>query len=205
MYYQQNGANQNGYYQQGGANVNGGYYQQNGFSKPVPAVEYPHSGQTPSFKNIPQLGQILLFPWFSIFFSFSHQFFLFFPLPKVISLKYSNTHCLSSVNAATTADSLKAGYVTYSNKAKRKVLGVKQSTLKKYTAVSAKVAEEMAQGVSLLTKADVTLSVTGVAGPDGGTEEKPVGLIYIGCSVKGRLHGGNCQLVCQKQIHTCLF
>lgn len=90
------------------------------------------------------------------------------------------------INVPGVSEVFKAGYVTYSNKAKRKVLGVKQSTLKKYTAVSAKVAEEMAQGVSLLTKADVTLSVTGIAGPDGGTEEKPVGLVYIGCSVKGR-------------------
>lgn len=90
------------------------------------------------------------------------------------------------INVPGVSEVFKAGYVTYSNKAKRKVLGVKQSTLKKYTAVSPKVAEEMAQGVSLLTKADVTLSVTGIAGPDGGTEEKPVGLIYIGCSVKGR-------------------
>lgn len=90
------------------------------------------------------------------------------------------------INVPGVSEVFKAVYVTYSNKAKRKVLGVKQSTLKKYTAVSAKVAEEMAQGVSLLTKADVTLSVTGIAGPDGGTEEKPVGLVYIGCSVKGR-------------------
>jgi nicotinamide-nucleotide amidase len=90
------------------------------------------------------------------------------------------------INVPGVSEVFKAGYVTYSNKAKRKVLGVKQSTLKKYTAVSAKVAEEMAQGVSLLTKADVTLSVTGIAGPDGGTEEKPVGLVYIGCSVKGK-------------------
>ena len=44
----------------------------------------------------------------------------------------------------------------------------------------------MAQGISLLTKADVTVSVTGLAGPDGGTREKPVGLVYIGCNVKGK-------------------
>lgn len=90
------------------------------------------------------------------------------------------------INVPGVSEVFKAGYVTYSNKAKRKVLGVKQSTLKKHTAVSAKVAEEMAQGVSLLTKADVALSVTGIAGPDGGTEERPVGLVYIGCSVKGK-------------------
>ena len=90
------------------------------------------------------------------------------------------------INVPGVSEVFKAGYVTYSNKAKRKVLGVKQSTLKKYSAVSEEVAREMAQGISLLTKADVTVSVTGLAGPDGGTKEKPVGLVYIGCSVKGK-------------------
>lgn len=90
------------------------------------------------------------------------------------------------INVPGVSEVFKAGYVTYSNKAKRKVLGVKQSTLKKYSAVSEEVAREMAQGISLLTKADVTVSVTGLAGPDGGTKEKPVGLVYIGCNVKGK-------------------
>lgn len=90
------------------------------------------------------------------------------------------------INVPGVSEVFKVGYVTYSNKAKRKVLGVKQSTLKKYTAVSAEVAKEMVQGISLLTKADVTVSVTGLAGPDGGTKEKPVGLVYIGCNVKGK-------------------
>lgn len=90
------------------------------------------------------------------------------------------------INVPGVSEVFKAGYVTYSNKAKRKVLGVKQSTLKKYSAVSEEVAREMAQGISLLTKADVTVSVTGLAGPDGGTREKPVGLVYIGCNVKGK-------------------
>ncbi len=91
------------------------------------------------------------------------------------------------INVPGASEVFKAGYVTYSNKAKRKVLGVKQSTLKKETAVSAKVAEEMAQGAALRTKADVSVSVTGLAGPDGGTKEKPVGLVYIGCNVKGKV------------------
>lgn len=90
------------------------------------------------------------------------------------------------INVPGVSDVFKAGYVTYSNKAKRKVLGVKHSTLKKYGAVSEEVAREMAQGVSLLTKADVTVSITGIAGPDGGSVEKPVGLVYIGCSIKGK-------------------
>lgn len=91
------------------------------------------------------------------------------------------------INVPGVSEVFKAGYVTYSNKAKRKIVGVKKSTLHKYGAVSEQVAREMAKGASLLSKADVTISVTGIAGPDGGTEEKPVGLVYIGCNVKGRL------------------
>lgn len=81
----------------------------------------------------------------------------------------------------------KSGHITYSNKSKRKILGVKKTTLQKYGAVSAQTAEEMAKGLSLLNKADVGVAITGLAGPDGGTAEKPVGLVYIACSVKGAI------------------
>ncbi len=89
------------------------------------------------------------------------------------------------INVPGVSDVFKAGFVTYSNKAKRKSLGVKKSTLQKYGAVSKETAEEMARGAAFITKADVTVSVTGLAGPDGGTSEKPVGLVYICCNVKG--------------------
>ena len=79
----------------------------------------------------------------------------------------------------------KAGMITYSNKAKRRFLGVKKSTLQKYGAVSEQVAVEMVKGAVLFTKADVSVAITGIAGPDGGTAEKPVGLVYIACNVKG--------------------
>lgn len=91
------------------------------------------------------------------------------------------------INVPGVSEVFKAGYVTYSNKAKRKIVGVKKSTLNKYGAVSEQVAAEMAKGASLLSKADVTISVTGIAGPDGGTEDKPAGLVYIGCNVKGKI------------------
>ncbi len=78
------------------------------------------------------------------------------------------------------------GYITYSNKAKEKNLGVKRLTLAKYGAVSAQTAEEMALGAARAARADVGVSVTGIAGPGGGTDEKPVGLVYIGCCVNGR-------------------
>lgn len=89
------------------------------------------------------------------------------------------------INVPGISDSYKTGIITYSNKAKRKFLTVRKATLQKYGAVSKQTAEEMAKGLAFLTKADVAVSVTGIAGPDGGTEEKPVGLVYIACNVKG--------------------
>ncbi len=89
------------------------------------------------------------------------------------------------INVPGVSEAFKAGFVTYSNKAKRKTLGVKKGTLQKHGAVSRETAEEMTKGTAFVTKADVTVSVTGIAGPDGGTPEKPVGLVYIGCNVKG--------------------
>lgn len=91
------------------------------------------------------------------------------------------------VNVAGVSDVFKAGYVTYSNKAKRRLLGIKKSSLAKHGAVSKEIAREMAKGAALISKADVTVSITGIAGPDGGTEEKPVGLVYICCSVCGKV------------------
>ncbi|MGI8732143.1 MAG: competence/damage-inducible protein A [Pyrinomonadaceae bacterium] len=71
------------------------------------------------------------------------------------------------------------GVVTYSNEAKIRALGVDQKLLRKHGAVSAEVAEAMASGIRKRAGTDLGLSVTGVAGPGGGTEEKPVGLVYI--------------------------
>ena len=69
-------------------------------------------------------------------------------------------------------------FVTYSNEAKHKILGVKLETLKKFGAVSERTAEEMAQGLLKVTGADICISTTGIAGPTGGSKEKPVGLMY---------------------------
>lgn len=88
------------------------------------------------------------------------------------------------VNVPGVSDVYKSGFITYSNKAKRRLLGVKKSTLQKYSAVSAQTAKEMVKGAALAAQADVAVAVTGVAGPDG-TKEKPAGLVYIACSVKG--------------------
>lgn len=91
------------------------------------------------------------------------------------------------VNVPGVSEVLKLGLVTYANKAKRKQLGVKKSTLQKYGAVSPQTAEEMVRGAAYLHKTDAAVSVTGIAGPDGGTEEKPVGLVYMGCYVRGHI------------------
>lgn len=77
-------------------------------------------------------------------------------------------------------------FVTYSNEAKHKRLGVKEETLKSYGAVSEQTAREMAEGICRATGADVGIAVTGIAGPDGGTPEKPVGLVYIGRCIEGK-------------------
>ncbi len=90
-------------------------------------------------------------------------------------------------NVAGVSAVFKQGFITYSNKAKRTFVGVKKMTLKKYTAVSEQTAWEMARGGAILTNSDVCVSVTGYAGPDGGEDGQPVGLVYIGCNVKGRI------------------
>ncbi len=77
------------------------------------------------------------------------------------------------------------GVVTYSNDEKQKLLGVSGDTLKKYGAVSEQTALEMCKGAKEFSGADVAISVTGIAGPGGGSEEKPVGLVYIGICADG--------------------
>ena len=80
------------------------------------------------------------------------------------------------------------GIVTYSNRAKMEELGVKSETLDKFGAVSPETACEMAAGLAEKTGSDLCISVTGIAGPGGGTSEKPVGLVYIGISYKGQVN-----------------
>lgn len=78
------------------------------------------------------------------------------------------------------------GAVTYSNEAKMRTVKVKKETLDKYGAVSEETAREMAEGIAKRAGADIGVSTTGIAGPDGGTDEKPVGLVYIGVYYKGK-------------------
>lgn len=84
------------------------------------------------------------------------------------------------------------GAVTYSNDAKHNRLGVKNETLEKYGAVSEETAREMAIGIAKSAKTDVSIVTTGIAGPEGGTGEKPVGLVYIGVYVQGEVTVKRC-------------
>ena len=85
------------------------------------------------------------------------------------------------------------GHITYSNEAKERLLGVAHETLETYGAVSRETASEMAKGAALSAKAEVGLSTTGIAGPTGGTPEKPVGLVYVGCYYNGVVTVEECQ------------
>lgn len=89
------------------------------------------------------------------------------------------------INVSGVSDVMNEGFITYSNKAKRKYLDVKKRTLHQFGAVSRETAVEMAKGVIIKTGADAALTITGIAGPEGGSEEKPVGLVYIACRVNG--------------------
>jgi len=103
------------------------------------------------------------------------------------------------------------GFVTYANEAKERLVGVKRETLLAHGAVSEETAREMAEGARRVSGADIAVSVTGIAGPGGGTSEKPVGLVYIGVSdgcgtsVIKLNAAGNRDRVRQKSALTALF
>ena len=99
---------------------------------------------------------------------------------------------ITSISGASKVFNL--GLVTYSNQAKIKVLKVNKNIIKKYGAVSHECCLAMAQNLSKISKANINVSITGIAGPKGGTKQKPVGLVYIG------VKKGN-----KTQIIKCLF
>ncbi len=120
-------------------------------------------------------------------------------LPEVVGEKLLENHITISSSESCTggmfaefltdipgiSEVFERGIVTYTERAKIEELGVSEKTLADETAVSPNVAQQMAEGLQKKTGSDVCVSVTGIAGPGGGTEEKPVGLIYIGCTYKG--------------------
>ena len=85
---------------------------------------------------------------------------------------------ITSISGASKVFNL--GLVTYSNQAKIKVLKVNKNVIKKYGAVSHECCSAMVKNLSKISKASINVSITGIAGPKGGTKEKPVGLVYIG-------------------------
>ncbi|MBC7128686.1 MAG: CinA family protein [Thermoplasmatales archaeon] len=86
-------------------------------------------------------------------------------------------HTLTNISGS--SEYFKGGVVAYSNEVKVKILGVKEETLRKYGAVSEQTAREMAEGARKAIGADIAIATTGIAGPTGGTQEKPVGLVYV--------------------------
>lgn len=96
---------------------------------------------------------------------------------------------------AGSSDVFECGFVTYSNESKIKLLGVDKKLIEQHGAVSEEVARAMAVGAIAKTGADVAVSVTGIAGPTGGTSDKPVGLVYIAVATKDKIS-------CAKNIFT---
>ena len=86
------------------------------------------------------------------------------------------------------------GLVTYSNQAKVKILKVNKNIIRKYGAVSHECCSAMVKNLSKISKANINVSITGIAGPSGGTKQKPVGLVYIGIKKGNRI-----------QINKCVF
>ena len=86
------------------------------------------------------------------------------------------------------------GLVTYSNQAKIKILKVNGNIIRKYGAVSHECCSAMVQNLSRISKANINISITGIAGPKGGTKQKPVGLVYIGIKKGNKI-----------QVNKCLF
>ena len=95
------------------------------------------------------------------------------------------TSTITSISGASKVFGL--GLVTYSNDAKINILKVNKKIIQKYGAVSAECCEAMVKSLSKLSKAQINVSITGIAGPNGGTKAKPVGLVYIGIKKSNKL------------------
>ena len=102
------------------------------------------------------------------------------------------TSTITSISGASKVFNL--GLVTYSNQAKIKVLKVNKNIIKKHGAVSHECCSAMVKNLSKISKANINVSITGIAGPKGSTKEKPVGLVYIGIKKGNKI-----------QVNKCLF
>ena len=102
------------------------------------------------------------------------------------------TSSITSISGASKIFNL--GLITYSNQAKIKILKVNKNIIRKYGAVSHECCSAMVKNLSKISKANINVSITGIAGPKGGTKQKPVGLVYIGVKKGNKTH-----------IYKCLF
>lgn len=103
------------------------------------------------------------------------------------------------VSVSGASECFEEGYITYSNEAKIKNLNVSSDTLKTFGAVSKQVASQMAEGVRARNNASYGLATTGIAGPGGGTPEKPVGLVYIACAAPNATEVRECHFSGDRQ------
>lgn len=101
--------------------------------------------------------------------------------------------CGTLVNVTNASSVLDMSFVTYANEAKIKLLGVKADTILSNGVVSEEVAYEMAQGVAKVANSQVGVGITGVAGPGGGTERKPVGMVCFGFYIERKVYTYTCQ------------
>lgn len=114
------------------------------------------------------------------------------------------------INAPGISSVFKEGFITYSNDAKQQRLGVSLDTLEQYGAVSTQTAYEMAVGCAKFANTDFSIVTTGIAGPDGGTLEKPVGLVYMACYARGqvqverRVYSGDRQQIRTQAVNDAL-
>ena len=97
---------------------------------------------------------------------------------------------ITSINGASKIFNL--GLITYSNQTKIKLLKVNKSIIRKYGAVSHECCLAMVNNLSKMSKAKIYVSITGIAGPNGGTKQKPVGLVYIGIKKGNKIHVNKC-------------
>ena len=121
---------------------------------------------------------------------------------RTISVAESCTGGMVAAKLTNTAGSsmcFSQSVVTYSNEAKMQMLNVKKETLEQFGAVSEQTANEMLNGILSLSKSEYAISITGIAGPGGGSAEKPVGLVYIGVSFNGNNEVNKCQFLGTRQ------
>ena len=119
-----------------------------------------------------------------------------------ISIVESCTGGLLASNITSTSGASKVfnlGFVTYSNQAKIKILKINKNIIRKYGAVSHECCSMMVNNLSKISKANISVSITGIAGPKGGTKSKPVGLVYIGIKKGNKISVNKCLFKSKKR------